>query len=165
MGVLVSVLFYEEEENLQPVVVQVLGPLPLVQVDDPPATICVPFVLPVGENALFEQRVVGARRQLAGHLDVVVQRPEILHRRHSDNGALVLLPGAAFVVLKEPEGPGVLQRVFHYLFGAASQRAQLGRAALCDLDIVHLVDKVAQLVQFLLLVEYTRLDRNSRHSD
>ena len=45
MGVLVSVLFYEEEENLQPVVVQVLGPLPLVQVDDPPATICVPKII------------------------------------------------------------------------------------------------------------------------
>ena len=44
MGVLVSVLSYEEEENLQPVVVQVLGPLPLVQVDDPPATICVPKI-------------------------------------------------------------------------------------------------------------------------
>ena len=45
MGVLVSVLSYEEEENLQPVVVQVLGPLPLVQVDDPPATICVPKII------------------------------------------------------------------------------------------------------------------------
>ena len=42
MGMLVSVLSYEEEENFQPVVIQVLGPLSLVQVDNPPAAVCVP---------------------------------------------------------------------------------------------------------------------------
>jgi hypothetical protein len=42
MCVLVSVLAYEEEEDLQPVGVQMLGPLPLVQADDPPPAVCVP---------------------------------------------------------------------------------------------------------------------------
>jgi hypothetical protein len=42
MCVLVSVLAYEEEEDLQPVGVQMLGPLPLVQTDDPPPAVCVP---------------------------------------------------------------------------------------------------------------------------
>ncbi len=40
--VLVSVLAYEEEEDLEPVGVQMLGPLPLVQTDDPPPAVCVP---------------------------------------------------------------------------------------------------------------------------
>ena len=30
----------------------------------------------------LEEAVVGAGRQLAGHLDVVVQGPEVLHSRH-----------------------------------------------------------------------------------
>jgi hypothetical protein len=42
MSVLVSMLPYEEEEDLQPVGVQVFRPLLLVQVNDPPSTISVP---------------------------------------------------------------------------------------------------------------------------
>jgi hypothetical protein len=33
---------YEEEENLQPIVVQVISPLSSIQIDNPPATIGIP---------------------------------------------------------------------------------------------------------------------------
>ena len=42
MCVLVCVLAYEEEEDLEPVVVEEFRPLPLVQADDPPPAIRVP---------------------------------------------------------------------------------------------------------------------------
>ena len=41
-GILVGVLADEEEENLEPVVVEVLRPLPLVKVDDPSSAGLIP---------------------------------------------------------------------------------------------------------------------------
>ena len=58
VSMLVSVFANEEEQDLQPVLVQVVGPLPLVHVDHPPAAGRVPLVLPVGEDPLLEERIV-----------------------------------------------------------------------------------------------------------
>ena len=116
VGVLLGVFPDEEEEDLQPVVVQVFAPLPPVEVDQPPTPGGVPGVLPVGEDPLLEEGVVRARGEPAGHLDVVVETPEVLDGVDSHHLALVLLPGATFVVLEEPESPGILKRVFYDLF-------------------------------------------------
>ena len=103
-------LTYEAEHNLEPEVVQAGRPLPLVQVDEPPAAPAVLVVLPHGLDALLEQAVVTASGQPGGQLNVVVEAPEVFHRAEGDDGALVLLPGPGAVVLEEPEGPGVLKQ-------------------------------------------------------
>ena len=108
---LVCVFPDQEEYNLQPVSVQELLLVSLVEADDPPTAILIPRILPVGEDSLLEQGIVRPDGKLAGHLDVVVERPEVLDCRHGDDRPLVLLPGSRLVVLKEPESPGVLKRM------------------------------------------------------
>ena len=116
MWVFLCVFPYEEEEDLQPVVVQVVWALPPVQADQPPAARGVPGVLPVWEDARLEQGVVRAGDEPAGHLDVVVQTPEVLDGVHSHHLPLILLPGTTFVVLKEPESPGILKGMLYDFF-------------------------------------------------
>ena len=87
----------------------------------------------MGEH--LEEAVVRARREPAGHLDVVVEGPEVLDRGHGDDGPLVLLPGPSLVVLEEPEGPGVLQRVLQLQLkvqgaGPGARLGQLGARVL-----------------------------------
>ena len=67
-GILVPVLSNEVENDLQPVGVQVLLLLPLVQTEDPPASVLVPGILPVREDSLLEHGVVCARWQLTSNL-------------------------------------------------------------------------------------------------
>ena len=135
-GILVPVFSNEVENDLQPVGVQVLLLLPLVQTEDPPASVLVPGILPVREDSLLEERVVSSGRQTAGHLDVVVERPEVLHRGHCDDGALVLLPGPGFVILEEPEGPGILKGMFDTFLGVSQACLGLG-VEFHPVDLTH----------------------------
>ena len=68
-----------------------------------------PLVLPHGLDALLEEGVVAARGEPAGQLDVVVERPEVLHRGECDDLPLVLLPLLCLIVLEEPQCPRVLE--------------------------------------------------------
>jgi hypothetical protein len=119
-----------------------------------------PLILPVWKNALLEERIVRPSRQLARNLNMIVERPKVLHRSHRNDRPLVLLPGSILVVLEEPEGPGVLQRVFHHLFRNHDLLAA-PLTATADLHAVHLIDKIAQLVQLFLFVHEARFDRHS----
>ena len=47
----------------------------------PPPRISKPFILPHGLDSLLEERIVAARGQSAGQLDVVVESPEVLDLR------------------------------------------------------------------------------------
>ena len=43
-----------------------------------PSPVSKPFILPHGFDSLLEERIVAARGQSAGQLDVVVESPEVL---------------------------------------------------------------------------------------
>ena len=46
-------LAYQEEHDLEPVIIQTLLPLPPVKVDDPAAPVLIAGIFPVGENSLL----------------------------------------------------------------------------------------------------------------
>ena len=157
--VLVCVFPDQEEDYLQPVSVQELLLVSLVETDDPPTTILVPRILPVGEDSLLEQGIVGPDGQLAGDLDVVVERPEVLDGGHGDDGSLVLLPGPRFVVLKEPEGPSVLKRMLDVsLRSLAVRPLDLVSAPVDNLGLAHPGDQVIEGVCRVLRPQGSRID-------
>ena len=60
------------------------------------------------KDSLLEHGVVCSDWKLGCHLNVVIQRPEVLDCGHGDDGPLVFLPRSGFVVFEEPKGPGIL---------------------------------------------------------
>ena len=96
---------------------------------------------------------------------MVVQGPEILDGGNCYDGALVVLPRAVLVVLEEPEGPGILERVLDDLLGVEL----LGRRGVVDLDafdfghqVYHLV--LAVLFQMVVLARKRGLNICRRHA-
>ena len=81
VGVLVCVLPYQEEEDLKPVCVEALRSLPLVHVDHPTTTRCIPLVLPVWKDPLLREY---------GYEIIVSGRTNTLKRLQSEpNGSLL----------------------------------------------------------------------------
>ena len=79
---------------------------------------------------------------------MVVEGPEVLHSGHGDDGSLVLLPAPRLIILKEPEGPGVLKRMLPQTLRLA-QGCDVGVFELLvrsHVDVVHLVCEVTNLV-------------------
>lgn len=133
--VLIEGLAHHAQKHLQPVPVQVLGLL--VHAQQPAPTVLVGVVLPHGPHALLEQGVIAAGAQLARVSDVVVQAPEVLHRREAGDFTLVLLPGLLAIVLVVPQGPRIVQRVLDEHF--AGQVVSLGLLLLLLVNLVNLV--------------------------
>jgi hypothetical protein len=107
-------LTHHRQQGPQPTLVQVgvtiLGGLR----EQPLAALGVGRVLPLGLDALLEQMVVAARRQLAGGHHVVLQSPKVLHCVEGHDALQVVTPArlrglASRVVV--PEHPAILQRV------------------------------------------------------
>ena len=61
----------------------------------------------------LEESVVTAHTELASRLHVVVNLPEVFNGVHSGEIVLVLLPTPGFIIAEVPEGPNVIQWVFH----------------------------------------------------
>ena len=102
----------ETQQCLQPQVVQLNVTLLLGEADQPAATPLIPAVFPHGLNAILEQGVVTARRELTGQLDIIIYHPEVLHGVELGDSMQVVLPRcSAAVILEEPQSPPIEQWV------------------------------------------------------
>lgn len=111
---LVKALSYQTQQNFEPVIVQVRCPLAFVEVEEPTTSLLVAAVFPHGLDARLEQRVVAPNGKLAGHLYVVVERPEVFNSVERGDLQKVLLPAAILVIPVEPQAPPMLKWVFDH---------------------------------------------------